>query len=82
MVQEEITFKDSPFLQLWWPSCFAERNHLGEFCRGHYEELVCEIILNLDQWFRKRYRFKIFLIKSSERYHLGKFGIGHYEEHV
>ena len=27
------------------------------FGRGHYEEHFCEIILNLDQWFR-RFRLK------------------------
>ena len=24
------------------------------FGRGHHEEQLCEIILNLDQWFRRR----------------------------
>ena len=36
--------------------------------RGYYEEYFCEIILNLDQWFRKnrkRCRLKIYLIYSS-----------------
>ena len=22
------------YLELWWPSCFAEPNHLGNFGRG------------------------------------------------
>ena len=34
----------------------AERNH---FCRGYYKEQFCEIIVNLGQWFRKRYRLNI-----------------------
>ena len=29
------------------------------------EEQFCEIILNLDQWFKRRCRLKIFLILSS-----------------
>ena len=50
-----------------------------------YKKHLCEIILNLDQWFRRRCRLKIFLIYSSgrpsclvERNH---FGRGHYEKH-
>ena len=31
------------------------------FGRVYYEEHFCEIILNLDQWFRKRCLLKIFL---------------------
>ena len=34
-----------------------ERNYLCNFIRGHYEEHFCEIILNLDKWFR-RYHLK------------------------
>ena len=48
-----MSFKDILYLQLWQPSCSAEQNHLGKFGRGHYEEHFCEIILNLDQLFRK-----------------------------
>ena len=54
MVQEELPFKDISYLQLWRPLCSAEQNHLGNFGRGHFEEHFCEIILNLDQWFKKR----------------------------
>ena len=39
----------------------AEQNHLFNFSRGCYEEQFCEIILNLDWWFRRRCRLKIFL---------------------
>ena len=31
----------------------AKRNHLCNFGRGHHEEQCCEIILNLNQWFRR-----------------------------
>ena len=33
------------------------------FVRGHHEEQFCEIILNLDQWFR-RCRLKDFLSRA------------------
>ena len=48
------------------PLCSAEQNQLCNFGRGHHEEQFCEIILNLDQWF-KRYRLKIFLVWSAGR---------------
>ena len=44
---------DISYLELWLPSCSAERNHLYNFGRGFHEEQFCEIILNLDQWFRR-----------------------------
>ena len=34
---------------------FGRAEHFG---RGHYGEHSCEIILNLDQWFRRRCRLK------------------------
>ena len=53
-------------------------------------EQFCEIILNLDQWFRRRCHLKIFLINKlsealvailfSEANHLCNFGRGCYEE--
>ena len=45
--------------------CSLERNHLCNFGRRHHEEQFCEIILNSDQWFRRRCRSKISLIWSS-----------------
>ena len=60
-----MSFKDISYLELWWPFCSTERNHLFKFSRGYYEEQFCEIILNLDQWFRRRCLLKIFLIWSS-----------------
>ena len=41
------------YLELWQPFCSAERNHLCNLGREYYEEQLCEIILNLDQWFRR-----------------------------
>ena len=34
------------YLELWQPSCSVERNHICNFCRGHYGEHSCEAILN------------------------------------
>ena len=64
-VVQEILFKDISFLELWWPFCSAKQNHLCNFGRGYYEEQFCEIILNLDQCFRRNRLFKILFIWSS-----------------
>ena len=32
-----------------------------QFLKRQYEEPICEIILNLDQWFRRKCRLKYFL---------------------
>ena len=37
------------------------------FCRGHYGENSCEIIFNLDQWFRRRYHLKKKFIEDAPR---------------
>ena len=54
-------FKDSSYLELWWPFYSAERNHLCNFGRGHQEEQFCEIIFNLGKRFRRRCHLKDFL---------------------
>ena len=61
VVKEEMPLKDISYLELWWSLCSAEQNHLCSFGPGRYEEHFCEIILNLDQLFR-RCCLKIFLI--------------------
>ena len=60
-----MSFKDITYLELWRPFCSAEQNHLFNIGRGYHEEQFCEIIMNLDQWFRRRCLLKIFLIWSS-----------------
>ena len=40
-------------------------DHLCNFDRRQHEEQFCEMILNLDQWFKRRCHLKIFLIWSS-----------------
>ena len=61
MVQEEMSLKGISYLELWQPFCSVECNHLCNFGTGYYEEQICEIILNLGQWLRRRYRLKDFL---------------------
>ena len=46
-----MPFKDISYLELV---------HFG---RGHHEEQLCEIILNLDQWFKRR-GLKDFLFRA------------------
>ena len=48
----ETTFKDISFSS----GCYFVQP------RRHHEELFCEMIMKLDQWFRRRCRLKIFLI--------------------
>ena len=39
-----MSFKNTSYLELWWPSCSAEWNRLSYFSRVHYEGHFCEII--------------------------------------
>ena len=73
------------FLEFWQPLCLVEQNHLCKFGRRHHEEQFCEIILNLEQWFRKC-GLKVFYLelwrpfRSADWNHLCNFGWGYYEE--
>ena len=60
-----MSIKDISYLELWPYFCSAEQNHLCNIGRRHHEEQFCEIILNFDQWFRRKCCFKVFLIWSS-----------------
>ena len=77
-----MSLKDISYLELWQPLCSLEANHSCNFDRRHHEEQFCEIILNLDQMFSRR-----FLIWSSgghfiqqSRTNCAVFGKGQYEE--
>ena len=35
--------QDFSYLQLGWPFCSVEQNHLCNFGRGHYEEHSCKL---------------------------------------
>ena len=43
----------------------TKTNHLCNFGSRHQETQFCEIILNLDQWFRRKCHLKVFLIWIS-----------------
>ena len=66
MVQKEMLFKDISYIELWQSLCSADQNHLCNFGRRYHQEQFCEIILNLDQWFRRKCCLKVFLIWSSD----------------
>ena len=44
---------------------FSGAEAFVQFDRRHHEEQFCETIFNLDQWFKRRCRLKLFLIWSS-----------------
>ena len=86
-VQEEMSFKAISYLALWRP--ILQRS--GTICaileEGIMQEKqVCEIILNLGQWFRRRCHLKNSYLElwqplcSLERNTLCTFGRGHYEK--
>ena len=50
----QMSFQYISYLELCRPFCSAERIHKCNFDRGYYEEQFCKIVLNLDQWFRRR----------------------------
>ena len=84
VVKEEMLFKRISYLVLWRPFCSAELNHLFNFGRRHHEAQSCEIILNLNRWFRKICHLKLLLIWRSvapftaEWIHLCNFGRGYH----
>ena len=65
MVQKEMSIKDISYLELCQPLCSADPNHFCNFGGRYHEEQFCEIILKLDQWFRRKCRLKVFLIWIS-----------------
>ena len=86
-VQEEMLFKDISYLKLWQPFCSAKQKYLCNFSREYYEEQFCEIIFNLDQWFRRKCLLTIFFIWSTDgtfvqqgRPNLCNFSRGYQEE--
>ena len=83
-----MRFKDISYLELKWPLCSAEQNHLCNFEPRLCEEQFYEIVLNFDQWFRRRcllyymsYLELWWLLCLAERNHLCNFGRGHHEKH-
>ena len=78
MVPKHIWSEDISYLELWQPFCSVERNHLGNFGRGHYEEQFCEFILNLGKWFRRGHLSGALAASCSMEWnHLCNFERGH-----
>ena len=57
--------KDISYLELWQPFTSVDLNHMCNIGIRHHKDQSCEIILNLDQWFGRKCRLKVFLIWSS-----------------
>ena len=65
--------------------CLAELHCLGNFDRSLYEEHLFEIVLNLQQHFMWKYRFKMFLVLALATILFSAFGQfcrGLYEEYL
>ena len=79
-----MSFKDISYLELWRPFGLAEKAICVIFVRRHYQEQFGEIILYLDQWFRRR--LKTFYLELWRPLYLAKrnnlcyFGRSHHEE--
>ena len=65
VVREEMSLKDIFYLELWQTICSTDWNRSCNFGRRHHTKQFCELILNIDQWFSRRCRLKIFLFWSS-----------------
>ena len=63
--QREMLFKDISYQELWQPLWSADQKHLCNYGRRYHETWFCEIILKLDQWFRRYCCLKVFHILSS-----------------
>ena len=58
-VVQKMLFKDISYLKILQPICSADQIHLCNSDRRYHEEQFCEIIFNLDQWFRRKCRLKV-----------------------
>ena len=61
-----MPFKDISYLKLsaLFLNSSVEWVHLFSFGSWHYEENLCEIILALNQWFRRRCHLRYFLSRA------------------
>ena len=59
-VVQEMLFSRAPAAAL-----FGGLEPFVQFGRRYHQEQSCEIILNLDQWFRRKCHLKVFLFWSS-----------------
>ena len=65
VVQEEMSFEDITYIELWQPFCSAKRYYLCNLGRRYYEEKFCEIIFEFGSVVQKEMSFKRFDIWSS-----------------
>ena len=56
-----MSFKVCLFFYLWRSFCSAERNDYNNFGRGSPKKHFYEIIMELGQWSRRRWRLNVFL---------------------
>ena len=62
-VQEEMSFKDTSYLKLLWPFCSAGQKAIrANLVNGIMRKIYVKLFFNLDKWFRRRCRLKIFLM--------------------
>ena len=75
-----MSFKDFYFY-LWQLFCSAEKDNLCNFGKGHYRDHLCEIMLSLDQCFRRiPLKILLFLDLAAILISRADFGRGHYGE--
>ena len=59
--QEEMSFHDISYLELWQPVFSMEWSNLCYFGKVLHEKRFCETILNLDQRFRRCHLMTYFI---------------------
>ena len=57
-----MLFKGTSFFSALAAISFSRAEPFVQFGIGHYEQHFCAIILNFDQWSRRRCRLTIFLV--------------------
>ena len=57
----EMSFKEISYLELWQPLFTVDWNDFCNFGKRYHEKQSCEIILNLDQWLKRKCRLHVFL---------------------
>ena len=69
--QEEMSFQDISYLELWQPLCSMEQNHLFNFGKVLQQEMPFNAISYLELWWP---------LYSADRKDLCSFGRRHHEE--
>ena len=58
VVQEEMSFKDISYLDLWQPLCLRDWNHLCNFGWKRHEEQFCETVFEFGPVVQEELPFK------------------------